>query len=190
MNIIEQVFAVSHDVQNAFLEADAELKLKGEVSPEAQNRIDQLLANQEQVATELCNWYLRTEGKLSALEAEYQPILDKIKDDFAELQNDLERIEGFISLVLPKDADTQIANESVYAFWKHTEAVDVVDESIVPIEFVEYVPKVSKEAIKQVLRTGADVPGAKLKDNYSLQVKMGGLKAIKNAAKRIKSRGA
>lgn len=54
---------------------------------------------------------------------------------------------------------------------RRSQAVEVVDEEQVPEGFWVVKKEVSKAAISNALKEGEEVPGAFLKENYSLQVK-------------------
>jgi hypothetical protein len=54
---------------------------------------------------------------------------------------------------------------------KNPPAVEVVDESIIPAEFLDYKPSVNRSEIKRVLSEGKEVPGAQLRQGTRLEVK-------------------
>jgi hypothetical protein len=54
---------------------------------------------------------------------------------------------------------------------RRSQAVEIVDEEQVPDAFWVVKKEVSKAAISNALKEGEEVPGAFLKENYSLQVK-------------------
>lgn len=185
MSIVNDVFKVSEELQGLVYLAETQLAEVGEVSAEVQELLSQKLQDQEVTTTELCNWYLKTENRLAGLKEEYKPIEEKIKSDYSELEDQLKRIEKYIKMALPPGEGNQIANESVYAFYTPSFETVIDEPEYVPIEFIEMVPKIQKDEIKAALKTGAIIPGARLKENFNLQVKIGGIRAQKAAKARI-----
>ena len=55
--------------------------------------------------------------------------------------------------------------------WRRSEAVEILDEKMLPSEFVRVKTEPDKTAIKEALKEGASVPGAKLTARMNLQVK-------------------
>lgn len=188
MSIINEMFEVKAEVENAYLDAERELAETGKVSDSTQERISVLLQDQETVITSLCNWYLKTEARLAGKKAEYEVIEDKIAADLAELQDTLDRVGGYIKTALPAGDGVQVANDSVYCYYSPSQETIIEDESAIPIEFTEYIPKISVKAIRDLLKSGGEVPGARLLQKYNLQVKVGGIRAMKNAKNRMKKR--
>lgn len=54
---------------------------------------------------------------------------------------------------------------------RRSQAVEIVDEAEVPDAFWVVKKEVSKSAISNALKEGEEVPGAVLKENYSVQIK-------------------
>lgn len=54
---------------------------------------------------------------------------------------------------------------------RRSQAVEIVDETEVPDAFWVVKKEVSKSAISNALKEGEEVPGAVLKENYSVQIK-------------------
>lgn len=61
--------------------------------------------------------------------------------------------------------------EFTFAVRKNPPRVEVVDESLIPPEFVSYTPMINKAAIKDVLEEGRVVPGAELVQSSRLDVR-------------------
>lgn len=49
-----------------------------------------------------------------------------------------------------------------FAVQKNPPSVEIVDEAAIPAEFINYPPTVNRQAIKEALTEGKEVPGAKL----------------------------
>jgi hypothetical protein len=54
---------------------------------------------------------------------------------------------------------------------RKSQAVEVLDETILPSEFWVIKKEVSKSTISQAIKDGAEVPGAQMKDNISLSIR-------------------
>ena len=56
--------------------------------------------------------------------------------------------------------------------WRKATSVEVVEEKMVPSQyFVTRLPELSKQLIKEALKKGTAVPGAKLVERRHIQVK-------------------
>lgn len=54
---------------------------------------------------------------------------------------------------------------------RKSQAVQVLDENVLPAEFWVIKKEVSKSTISQAIKDGAEVPGAQLKENVSLSIR-------------------
>jgi hypothetical protein len=54
---------------------------------------------------------------------------------------------------------------------RKSQAVDVLDEQLIPADFWVIKKEVSKSTISQAIKDGAEVPGAQMKDNISLSIR-------------------
>jgi hypothetical protein len=54
---------------------------------------------------------------------------------------------------------------------RKSQAVEVLDENVLPAEFWVIKKEVSKSTISQAIKDGAEVPGAQLKENVSLSIR-------------------
>lgn len=63
--------------------------------------------------------------------------------------------------------ETQLAKLST----RKSQAVEVLDETILPDEFWVIKKEVSKSTISQAIKDGEEVPGAQLKENVSLSIR-------------------
>lgn len=186
MNILDEVFQTSQDVKEVFLMAREEQETTGQVSPEVEQAIIDVCRERERVITELSDWWLYTDGKQKGLEAQYKPIIDRMRADVDELEKRKEFIKWAISKILPPSKTAQIANEKAYVTYRESAVVEILDEVAIPLEFRRVVTTPMKDEIKTALKSGATIPGARLQINYNAQIKPGGIKAMRNAEKRLK----
>jgi hypothetical protein len=61
--------------------------------------------------------------------------------------------------------------EFTFAVRKNPPKVEVVDEALIPPEFISYTPVINKAAIKDALEEGKEVPGAELVQSTRLDVR-------------------
>jgi hypothetical protein len=54
---------------------------------------------------------------------------------------------------------------------RKSQAVEVLDEQLIPADFWVIKKEVSKSTISQAIKDGSEVPGAQLKDNISLSIR-------------------
>jgi hypothetical protein len=54
---------------------------------------------------------------------------------------------------------------------RKSQSVEITDENEVPDEFWAIKKEISKSTISQAIKDGLEVPGAKMKENYGLQIK-------------------
>jgi hypothetical protein len=54
---------------------------------------------------------------------------------------------------------------------RKSQAVEVLDEQLIPADFWVIKKEVSKTTISQAIKDGAEVPGAQMKDNISLSIR-------------------
>jgi len=184
--ILDEVYRTAQDVKDVFLMAREEVDQTGQVSPEVQEAINSVCLDRNAVATDLGDWYMRTECELEGLEAQYKPIMDRIRADLAELGKRLEFIKWCVKQVLPPAPDSQLANDRAYIYYRTSKVIVIEDEAAIPLEFKEVITVPKKADIKTCIESGGQVPGARQDTNYSPQIKPGGVKAIRAAQNRMK----
>lgn len=55
--------------------------------------------------------------------------------------------------------------------FRKSESVEIIDESILPSDVLIYEPKIDKKKIKEIIKNGGQVFGAKIVENQNLQIK-------------------
>lgn len=144
-------------------------ELGGEITPE----LEQALAiNEEQFlakAEDYGHAILNLKGMAAAAKAE--------KERLAGLQkfyeNAQKRLSDALSNAMQVFGHDKVENATMRLSLRHTTATEVDDIDQIPAEFkttkVEVVA--DKTAIKKAIQSGEDVPGARLVENVSLQIK-------------------
>ena len=141
---------------------------EGELSEDWESRMDSLGDSINAKIDNSCALLKAWEGNIETIKAE-----------IARLQAAVKRYESKIG-TLEKWVCYCIGAEKIdtglnRAYVKHTEAVEIVDEAIIPIQYVRETTNIvqspDKTAIKTDLKLGAAIPGAALKKNFSLIIK-------------------
>lgn len=104
------------------------------------------------------------------LKAEAEAV-KKQKDAFYQrekaLTNKAERLKEWLASNLNGE---KWKSDKVVLSWRKSESVSV-DDDFNDDRFITYEPKISKSAIKEALKNGEEVTGARLVENNSLQIK-------------------
>ena len=66
---------------------------------------------------------------------------------------------------------TEIKTPTLKLSFRKSEAVEVVDESLLAQQFFNYKPSIDKTAIKAAIKAGEEVAGARIVNNQNLQLK-------------------
>lgn len=140
----------------------------------------------EQLLTALGNWCLYTKAKLEGKKAELRQILDSAEAEEGYYKNKLAFIERCIQSVLQPGQGSEFVNHAVSLTYRRSERCIIEDAEAVPMEYCKLEPVPQVEKIKDILRAGGKVEGAKLTEHFSLQVKPGGDRAKSNQRKRLK----
>lgn len=111
-------------------------------------------------------WIKNLKSDLVALEAERKAFQDREKSCKAKIAS----LQNWLSFALNGQ---KFSSPKVAVSFRRTESVEIVDESILPKEFVrekiELAP--DKVAIKDAIKRGETVSGAALIQNQSVQIK-------------------
>lgn len=144
----------------------------------------------EEVVTGLSRWYLYTDAKLRGLEAEYRPIIERLEGDLKELEGRKKYIKSVLSQIIAPSLESTFVNEAVSVFFTATTQTVIDNPAMIPIEYCKppREPEPDTKAIKEVLENGGEVEGARLQQNFHIQIKEGGVRAAKNARLRSDKR--
>ena len=106
----------------------------------------------------------------------YADALKKYKQDIADRQraaeNKIDRLEQYLADMMMKVGKKKIETVEARITLRESEAVDIIDESLIPMEFKKIKYEVSKTAIKEAIKSaGETVPGAMIVTNRSVTIK-------------------
>ena len=122
----------------------------------------------EQDKTEgVCLMIKNKELFLDELKAEKKRVNDRIET----ITNEIERTKQFLDRFVLKGEKFETAR--VRCSYRKTSSVEVVDESIVPKEYIKekITTAPDKTAIKSAIKDGKEVRGCNLREEYKLSIK-------------------
>lgn len=137
----------------------------GEVSEELEAHLEKIEGERSEKIFNLVCWIKNMEAEQTMLEAEEK----KLKERRKRIERKHARIEQYLLTVMH---DKERAGHFMISKRK-SEAVQIEDEKQLPVQYMRHkeVVEPNKALIKQAIKEGAEVPGAKLVTNTSLQVK-------------------
>lgn len=140
---------------------------EGEITMAIQERIDLLAENFEEKAVAYSYVIKQVESEESIIDAEIKR-LQELKKKAAKVSDYLkERIAG----AMIDFGYDKIETPTLKLSFRKSEAVEVVDESLLAQKFFNYKPTIDKTAIKNAIKAGEEVTGARIISNLNLQIK-------------------
>lgn len=96
--------------------------------------------------------------------------LSEMKKSYQSKANNL---KNYISFTMQKNGIEKIESDIVKFSFRKSESVEIIDESMIPSEFINIkeVKTVDKIAIKKAIKAGNNVRGIEIKVNKNLQIK-------------------
>jgi hypothetical protein len=167
---------------------DAELETSGGEVTELAQRLTDEIVKMEGGVISLANYHRHLVANANAAKAALAPIVEELEADISAANQRVQWVETIIKRMLPPGPESALCNEQVNIYYTESTAVEIVDHESLPMEFVEVETKAKKRTIEAALKKGEEVPGARLKINYNLQIKHAGPRAEKNARARAKKR--
>ena len=166
MNNLPSLYTISGDLLALLNEIEAN---EGEITPE----IEQALAITEEQftakATDYGHAILNLKAMATAAKAEKERLyrLQKFYENAAE------RLSTALCNAMEALDHSNVETPSVRLFLRRTFTTEVEDVTLLPKEYktVKVEEQPDKKAIKEAIKSGKEVPGAKLVENISLQIK-------------------
>ena len=108
------------------------------------------------------------------LEAEsevYKQEAERFKGKANTTMNRAERLREYVGFCLGQG--NKMKTELFTLSWRKSQAVEITNPDLIPEQYkrVTTISEPNKVVMKQDLQAGAEIPGAALKDNLSLQIK-------------------
>lgn len=166
MNTLPSLYQISADLL-ALLDTLAENG--GEITPE----IEQALAISEEQFVAKSEDYGHAILNLKAMAAAAKAEKDRLAALEKFYKNAAERVQGALVNAMDVLDHPKVESPSMRLFLRRTKATEIDDVTLIPSDLktvkVEEVP--DKAAIKAAILEGREVPGARVVENVSLQIK-------------------
>jgi hypothetical protein len=115
---------------------------------------------------------LESEADIAAAEIKRIQAIKKSKDNTAtRLRETLRDALMVFGNENPKTGNKAYETALFKLSLRKSQSVEITDENEVPDEFWAIKKEISKSTISQAIKDGLEVPGAKMKENYGLQIK-------------------
>jgi hypothetical protein len=157
---------------NINLELEAMLEIaQGELTPEQQTElneyIDELEGQAEDKIDNFGRWMKAQQARVDAIKSEANRLAAKAR----VMQNNIDNLKNHYLYTLDQLGKTK-AEGKIYTIGKRKSVKCVVfDTSLIPEQYVTMTPKIEVAEIKAAIKNGENVPGAELRDSYSLSIK-------------------
>ncbi len=137
----------------------------GEIPDDLSRYIDELEGTYQEKLISCAHVYKNYMAEAEAIKAEEKRLSERRK----HAENRADGIKGYIAMYLK--AGDKIDTPTAVLTWKKSEAVEVLDESVLPKEFQRVKVEADKVEIKKALKAGRVVNGAVLVVRDNLQIK-------------------
>lgn len=152
------LFELCDALRNFNLEIDEET---GEILNAAE--LDALELQRDEKIENIALWIKNLKAEAEAVKKQKDVFYQREK----ALTNKAERLKEWLASNLNGE---KWKSDRVVLSWRKSESV-AVDDDFSDDRFITYEPKISKTAIKEALKNGEEVTGARLVENNSLQIK-------------------
>lgn len=152
------LFELNDALRNFELEIDEET---GEILNAAE--LDALEMQRDVKIENIALWIKNLKAEAEAVKKQKDVFYQREK----ALTNKAERLKEWLASNLNGE---KWKSDRVVLSWRKSESVSV-DDDFSDDRFITYEPKISKSAIKEALKNGEEVTGARLVENNSLQIK-------------------
>lgn len=154
------------------LTADFTMYMDSETDEEIASALAEITAGQiEQKAENWCQFLATVESTVEMFKAEEKRIQTARKT----LENKIERGREYIKeAMMNANIDKIKAGTFSLTVAKTAGSTVIYDDAIIPAQFLTYVPATTipdKAAIKEAIKHGEDVPGARIETGFSLRIK-------------------
>lgn len=154
---------IENTINDMFVNVDEET---GEVRQEDIDKLNELQLQKEEKLENIGCYIKNLDAEAKALKGEE----DALKKRRETIEKKSDRLKDYVASVL--DGEKFESTKVVFSFRK-SDAVDIVDESLIPEEYMRTTIKTApdKDAIKKAIKAGNEVRGAFLVDKNNMSVK-------------------
>lgn len=104
------------------------------------------------------------ESKIKAIKEKVDNLTRRKK----EYERNIENMKYLQNILLDGQ---KIKTDEYTFFYRSSQSVNVLDESVIPAEYVEQRPHVNKKLISEDIKQGVVIPGVELKEKLSINVR-------------------
>ena len=99
--------------------------------------------------------------------------IERLEERKAYVKKNKERMKNIVSSAMEEFGINKIKSETLQLSFRKSESVDIFDESLIDDKFKKVKTEISldKTAIKNAIKNGEDVQGAKIVEKNNLQIK-------------------
>jgi len=160
----KSLFAISQDLIQIWSELEEN---GGELTPEIEERLQLTQIELSVKAGNYVSFIKKLENEAEFLKETYQA---KIQSEIKKREALAERLRDALLQAVQRFGDIQ-TDRLFKVTTRKSEAVEIIDESLVPNEFKTFKPVISKTDIKKAIKSGIKVEGAELRENINLMIK-------------------
>ena len=166
------IYNISNDLKKIYEDLDngngIDLET-GEIKPEI---MQQLSISRNELETKAVDYgYV-----IKAFDEENEIIkreIERLEERKAYVKKNKERMKTIVSSAMEEFGINKIKSETLQLSFRKSESVDIFDESLIDDKFKKVKTEISldKTAIKNAIKNGEDVQGAKIVEKNNLQIK-------------------
>ena len=107
------------------------------------------------------------ESDMNGVDAEIKRLQERKK----AMQNNVSRMKDNMSMLLQEIEGNRLKTDKFTFSFRKSTAVQIEDESLIPLDFIKTETKISKTDLSKALKNGEKIPGASLVENQSLSIR-------------------
>ena len=157
-----------YNITDDFSQIMAEIESNGgEISPEIDEKLQINQLNLIEKTTNYIHVIKTLDYECDIIDIEIKRLQDlkKQRSNFTQTLKD--RLKNAMQAMELTEIKTPLNKIN----FRKSESVEIIDESILPSNVLIYEPKIDKKKIKEIIKNGGYVEGAKIVENQNLQIK-------------------
>lgn len=167
MSSIYDISAELRGIQDKLLSGEAIDQETGEILPSIVNELALTQQNLQNKAID-CGYILKSfDDEIDLYDREIKRLTERKR----VLQNTKQRINDSIKNAMIEFGITKIKGKTLTIGLRESESVEITDETLIDEQYKRIKVEADKVAIKNALRNGEDVQGARLVKNQNLQIR-------------------
>ena len=157
-----------YNITDDFSQIMAEIESNGgEISPEIDEKLQINQLNLIEKTTNYIHVIKTLDYECDIIDIEIKRLQDLKKQRTNFTQSLKDRLKNAMQAMELTEIKTALNKIN----FRKSESVEIIDESILPSNVLIYEPKIDKKKIKEIIKNGGYVEGAKIVENQNLQIK-------------------